>query len=457
MKPKFFTTAYVAVLISGCFFFSSCQNRSSSKISQISDFEPAENYHHAAFYANAGSPEGGDPTSATPQPLSEAALQGLDFLASSQESSGGWGAGSNGLGSGRPLINEGPRSRDQISPKTEVTPGNQVTDPATTAFAAMALVRSGNTLTTGKYSNNVRKAMDHLLKVVEDAPVSGPQITDQTGTQPQRKLGANIDVMLTCQFLSRILPLTTEGSSDHKRITTAIDKCITKIQSAQSGDGSWNSGGWAPVLQSTMANSALEMAQTSGRKVDGKVLQKSRDYQRGNFNEKTGELNTGSAAGVSLYTYSANQRANINEYSDAVDRVEKARKKGTVSEDAEINAEVLIQSGATKEDAIRLEKAYNQVQASKSRLNDDALLRGFGNNGGEEFLSLMLSSESLAATGGKEWEEWNTKMQTTLSGIQNGDGSWSGHHCITSPVFCTAAVVLCLSADRDTYVTRKSD
>ena len=40
-------------------------------------------------------------------------------------------------------------------------------------------------------------------------------------------------------------------------------------------------------------------------------------------------------------------------------------------------------------------------------------------------------------------------MHGRLKKVQNKDGSWSGHHCITSPVFCTAAVVQCLTTDRD--------
>ena len=31
---------------------------------------------------------------------------------------------------------------------------------------------------------------------------------------------------------------------------------------------------------------------------------------------------------------------------------------------------------------------------------------------------------------------------------QNGDGSWTGHHCITGRTFCTAAALLVLMADR---------
>ncbi len=40
-------------------------------------------------------------------------------------------------------------------------------------------------------------------------------------------------------------------------------------------------------------------------------------------------------------------------------------------------------------------------------------------------------------------------MHVRLEKIQDPRGSWSGQHCITSPVFCTAAVVQCLTTDRD--------
>ena len=64
----------------------------------------------------------------------------------------------------------------------------------------------------------------------------------------------------------------------------------------------------------------------------------------------------------------------------------------------------------------------------------------------------MLTSEAMVVTGGEEWQKWNDKMHGRLQKVQNPDGSWSGHHCITSPVFCTAAAVQCLSADRDAAV-----
>jgi hypothetical protein len=41
-----------------------------------------------------------------------------------------------------------------------------------------------------------------------------------------------------------------------------------------------------------------------------------------------------------------------------------------------------------------------------------------------------------------------------MAKIQIANGSWTGHHCITSPVFCTAAVIQCLTADRDEELLR---
>ncbi len=89
------------------------------------------------------------------------------------------------------------------------------------------------------------------------------------------------------------------------------------------------------------------------------------------------------------------------------------------------------------------------------RLSDEQLLKGFGNNGGEEFLSYLMTSESLVILGGEKWTKWNSSMHRRLARIQSNDGSWTGHHCITSPVFCTAAVVQTLHVDNDRELLRK--
>ena len=60
----------------------------------------------------------------------------------------------------------------------------------------------------------------------------------------------------------------------------------------------------------------------------------------------------------------------------------------------------------------------------------------------------MHISESLRVKGGKEWQDFDKSMAENLGRIQNPDGSWSGHHCITGRTFCTATALLVLMADR---------
>jgi hypothetical protein len=95
------------------------------------------------------------------------------------------------------------------------------------------------------------------------------------------------------------------------------------------------------------------------------------------------------------------------------------------------------------------EKARDEATAVfVKQLDDKQFIRGFGSNGGEEFLSYMNISEALLAKGGAEWQKWDKRMIENLNNIQNNDGSWSGHHCITGRTFCTSAALLVLMADR---------
>ncbi|MEM6966863.1 MAG: hypothetical protein AAF573_19015, partial [Bacteroidota bacterium] len=110
----------------------------------------------------------------------------------------------------------------------------------------------------------------------------------------------------------------------------------------------------------------------------------------------------------------------------------------------------LAASGYTEQEANDFLQSYQVNKAATQNLKDDKVLAGFGNNGGEEYLSYMMASESLVLSQDEEsWNQWHNKMKNNLGNIVNSNGSWSGHHCITSPVFCTAAVVMTLTADRE--------
>ncbi|MBC8883544.1 hypothetical protein H9X57_09545 [Flavobacterium piscinae] len=76
------------------------------------------------------------------------------------------------------------------------------------------------------------------------------------------------------------------------------------------------------------------------------------------------------------------------------------------------------------------------------------VLNGFGNNGGEEFLSFLQTGESMVVNHDDDWKKWYDNIGRMMQ-IQNPDGSWNGHHCITSPSFCTATCLMILSIEND--------
>jgi hypothetical protein len=58
----------------------------------------------------------------------------------------------------------------------------------------------------------------------------------------------------------------------------------------------------------------------------------------------------------------------------------------------------------------------------------------------------MMISDTMAERGGDDWDDWSRKIGSHLVATQNADGSWSGHHCITSTTFVTAAAVMTLGS-----------
>ncbi|MEL6811849.1 MAG: hypothetical protein AAFP76_10980 [Bacteroidota bacterium] len=361
--------------------------------------------------------------------LNMSVRDGLDWMSKAQLPNGGYGAGTHNA----------QHIRDPHAVKA---------DPATTAMVVQAFLRSGTTLTKGVHSKNLKNAINYLLETVENTPKDATYITEVRGTQIQTKLGQNIDAVLTAQVLSNVLDRNLKGV-DKKRVIRCLDICVSKIELGTDASGRQKNAGWAGVLQSGLATSALESAQAMGIEVEEEVLERSRKYQKDNYDAESGNVRTEDGAGVMLYAVSNSVRASAKEARKVKSDFDKAKRDGKIPKDARITEDNLKKIGYSESKAAEYSASYGIYESAKNKAQQPDVLSGFGNNGGEEFLSFLQTGESLVVNQDKDWKKWYDDMSGRILKIQNEDGSWNGHHCITSPVFCTATSILLLTVEND--------
>jgi len=313
----------------------------------------------------------------------------------------------------------------------------------------MAMMRMGNGLDQGAYSTQLKKAVEYLLKQVEAAPKDAVNVTALQGTQIQSKLGQNIDVALTAQCLSNLAAKLNDQHPMKLRVMRSLNTCVAMIQRSQLSDGSVQGDGWAGVLQSSFAASALESAKTQGAEVDEQALDLARNYQKANFDVNTGSVATERAAGITLYAVSGSTRNSAAEAREVNERIAQAKKEGKLANDAPVSVDALEETGMSRTEAEKYNTAYQVYNSAKQQAQREDVISGFGNNGGEEFLSFLQTGESLVIGKDQGWKNWYQQTTGRIVAIQNNDGSWNGHHCITSPVFCTATALLILSINND--------
>jgi hypothetical protein len=333
--------------------------------------------------------------------------KGTKWLVSVQGKDGGWGQD----GGDTSYVRQGERLESN---------GNDV---ANTAVAAEALLHAGS-----EYRGQVHRACDFILSRVEQSPQDGLAVTSVTGTQIQRKLGPYIDTFLTSKLLAE-LDGTMGDEKTNARVRGALQKCVAKIEKNQLKDGSWNiAGGWAPILGTSMASRSLFVAQQKGVQVSAETMTKVDDYSHKGANAAVaGRIGTGAGIGGGTFAsiVVADGSAGVDLYSSAQKLEQFSRTDGTRLANRE------------------------EIKKITGQLSDPKFVAGFGSIGGEEFFSYLNISDSLHRTGGADWDKWNTEMKAKLLKLQNEDGTWSGHHCITGRVAVTSAAVLLLMADRD--------
>lgn len=354
--------------------------------------------------------------------------EGLEWLLKAQHPTGGWGAGFH-------------------SNQREMDPHKVPADPATTAMVAMSLLRTGSTLDSGPLQEQLKSATDFLLEALESAPPNA-KITDLHNTQIQQKLGDNIDLVLTAQYLTNLLDYLDDDSPLHLRILNVVNKGVDMLQMQLDENGRAEGAGWAGVLQSAFATTFLESAHDKGAWVDQALLEKSKSYQRSNYDPVSEDVKTRDGAGVMLYSVSGSTRASAKQSRKAKEVIKKANDEGLLDE-LVVNYKNLVKSGISEEEALTLDAADKVYNSAKLKAQQADVMSGFGNNGGEEFMSFLQTGESLIINNDNSWKDWYDSISANLTNIQNNDGSWNGHHCITSPVFCTATCLLILSINND--------
>ena len=405
-------------------------------------------------------------SAAKPKPLSDNVKKGLDYLVEQQHPDGGWGQGGGWRTGGQGRVE-----------------GSNVEDPsdvADTCMATLALLRANHTPRDGVYARNVVRAVEFICSHIEKADKNSIYVTSVRDTQVQSKIGPYADTFLASVVLAEVKG-KMPGTDSEKRLVAALEKTIRKIEKNQAADGTFvGNEGWAPVFSQGLASKALNRAKQAGVMVSPTALANadkqalaSLDMRAGTFRAGAGGalvarasatsslgegrsiarggapmLASGSRgdAGVPLYGFS-NRSASLNEAVNTSKLTEKMARevlgdKNSSEKDKKNAQEEIVRLGKVRE-------AHKvAVNAVIDQLSDKSFVQGFGSNGGEEFLSYLNIGETLVAKGGPEWEKWDRSMTQNLNRIQNKDGSWSGDHCITGRIFCTASALMVLMVDR---------
>lgn len=275
---------------------------------------------------------------------------------------------------------------------------NQQSDIGCTSMCGLALLSQGNTPIEGRQSKELKKMRDFILQQTKSMP--SDDITSATGTQLQRKIGRHAHSFFAALFLSQIV-----GEAPNPEATNnGLRKVVDAIVKAQTSNGDWGTTSWAPTLGTVTGWVSLRACDFVGMRVGGapeKTTQHLLKTMASSANQSRGWMHD-------LYKNAAGIRVLY-----AMKKENEAAAKTT------------------------FEKVLRLVTTDNTP---------FTQAGGEEFLAFHLITETMLQKGGKDWEKWYPVVRDKLIDVQNRDGSWTGHHCITSRTFCTAAAILVLTS-----------
>ena len=272
---------------------------------------------------------------------------------------------------------------------------------ACTSVVGMAFLSQGNTPAEGPYARKQKGIQEFTLKCAERLKTSGSM---QSMTSViEGDLGPYAPMFFTSLFLSQAMG----ESKQVNRVQRGLKHLANHISNGQLNDGSWGTeNAWAPLLATACGWLSLRAANFAGIKVSGSS-DKAGDFLISRM-PRLGTKWGGGSWYHRLYGTAAGLRVL---YSLGRENEEKAQ--------------------------VALSDIMKLVESSN---------RAFGGAGGEEYLTFHLLTEMLMQEGGDRWKAWYQVARDKLIEVQNKDGSWTGHHCITSRTFSTACAMMVLTA-----------
>lgn len=273
-------------------------------------------------------------------------------------------------------------------------------DVAVSGVVGLALMSQGSTPIEGQYSTRQAALMNYLIRRVGVLHSGGT--LQQSTAQIEGKLGPIAAHFFCAICLSQMLGETEEVSVCRQ----ALQRLASHIANHQKNDGSWGQEGWAPQLATATGWVSLRAANFAGVRVSASS-DKTGDFLIKNMPEPGNPGRSGS-----WYHWYYGTAAGLRVLY-ALGREEEERSRRAL------------------DDLLKFIRDGNQA---------------FGMAGGEEFLTHHYLNETFLQKGGQLWRDWFPMMREKLISIQNSDGSWTGHHCITSRVFCTACALLVLTS-----------
>jgi hypothetical protein len=182
-----------------------------------------------------------------------------------------------------------PQSIDGDKRRSEQEAQSFIPSSFDTAMCGLALLRAGNTLSTGDRREQVKEAAEFLYRAVQSSnPVSvtidfrPTPLTDRIGKRADTFAALLFFVTLREQeFAARAKAAAKKGEPADRSFTYdgAIDTLLSKTQQSLDADGNWPvAGNHVPILSNALGCWALEAATRAGIDVKPEVLARAERY-----------------------------------------------------------------------------------------------------------------------------------------------------------------------------------